>query len=58
MSASWSATSMGGAPVASGSMNVTRSSNMTIGAGGLNYVTVKAFGQGGICVATARKADA
>jgi hypothetical protein len=38
-------------------MNVTRTSNMTTGAGGVNYVTVKALGSGGVCVATAHKED-
>ena len=36
-------------------LNVTRSANMSIGAGGINYLTVKAVGPGGICVATAHK---
>ena len=59
MTASWTAAAMAtGAQAAGGSMNVTRASNMTIGAGGVNYVTVKAFGPGGICVATAHKEDA
>jgi hypothetical protein len=51
--ASWAVGTGGG-----GSMTVTRASNMTIGAGGVNYVTVKALGSGGVCVATAHKEDA
>ena len=54
----WQAVAGGGANVTNGLMKVTRANNMTIGAGGVNYVTVKAFGPGGICVATARKEDA
>lgn len=54
--ASWGV-GVAGAEVSGGSMNVTRTSNMTTGAGGVNYVTVKALGSGGVCVATAHKED-
>eukprot|EP01043_Picozoa_sp_COSAG02_P002074 COSAG02_NODE_46_length_45443_cov_36.731497_26_plen_749_part_00 len=48
----------GGADANDGVMNVTRANSMTIGAGGVNYVTIKSIGPGGICIATAHKADA
>ena len=58
MSSSWTvAAPTTGAQAVGGPMNVTRASNMTVGAGGVNYVTVKAFGPRGICVATAHKED-
>ena len=56
MSASWTGAAQ--AAVNGGVMNVTRASNMTVGAGGVNYVTFKALGPGGICVATAHKEEA
>ena len=36
-------------------LSAARPANKSIGAGGINYLTVKAAGPGGICVATARK---
>ena len=44
-----------GAGASALALKKTRAGNMTIGAGGCNYVTVQALGPGGVCVATARK---
>ena len=60
MTASWSiagTTTAATVAAVGGAMNVTRASNMTVGAGGINYVTIKAHGPGGICVATASKEE-
>ena len=47
--------SAGPSGAAASALQKTRAGNMTIGAGGCNYVTVQALGPGGVCVATARK---
>jgi hypothetical protein len=55
--ASWSVinSSSDGVKTPNAQLNTTRAKTMSIGAGGVNYLTVKAAGPGGVCVATVDK---